>query len=103
MPAGNYLQAVIALVFVLALIGGIALLARRFGFGLPTPALGGRNRRVAIVETAMLDAKRRLVLVRRDSTEHLILLGPASETVVEGGIAAPPPPPAPPAPGRTPA
>lgn len=91
MQAGSYLQAVIALVFVLALIGGFALLARRFGFGFPTQTIGGRNRRVAIVEATMLDGKRRLVLVRRDSTEHLILLGPTSETVVEGGIAAPPP------------
>lgn len=93
MPAGSYLQAVIALVFVLALIGGFALIARRFGFGLPAMAIGGRNRRIAVVESTMVDAKRRLVLVRRDSTEHLILLGPASETVLEGGIPAPPSPP----------
>ena len=93
MPAVNYVQAIIALVFVLALIGGFALLARRFGFGFPAMAISGKNRRIAVIESTMVDAKRRLVLVRRDSTEHLILLGPASETVLEGGIPAPPPPP----------
>ena len=36
-----------------------------------------------------VDAKRRLVLVRRDDVEHLILLGPASDLVVERGIAMP--------------
>lgn len=34
------------------------------------------ERRLAIVETLMLDAKTRLVLVRVDSAERLVLIGP---------------------------
>ncbi len=33
-----------------------------------------------------LDAKRRLVLIRRDNKEHLLLLGPDGDTVIETDI-----------------
>jgi hypothetical protein len=51
----------------------------------------GRTRRLHIVETTSLDQKRRLVLVRRDNVEHLIMTGGAQELVIEDGIAVPPP------------
>ena len=35
-----------------------------------------------------IDNRRRLVLVRRDDREHLLLLGPQGETVVETNIPA---------------
>jgi flagellar protein FliO/FliZ len=90
MSPGAYFQFVAALAFVLALIAGCAWAVRRFGlFSQMAPKLGGK-RRLSIVETLGLDAKRRLVLVRRDDKEHLVILGPASETVVEAGIAPPP-------------
>jgi hypothetical protein len=44
---------------------------------------------LSIVEVAGIDAKRRLLLVRRDDVEHLILLGGTSEIVVERGITPP--------------
>lgn len=87
MALENYLQAVLALVFVLALIGALAAVARRFGFGSTVPSLGGRGRRLAVVEVTNLDARRRLVLVRRDAIEHLLVLGASSELLVEAGIA----------------
>jgi flagellar protein FliO/FliZ len=93
MDLGLYMQFVLALVFVLALIGVLAILARRFGFGYGTPAKGGprgRRRRLSVSEIVPLDAKRKLVLLRRDSVEHLVILGPTSETVVETAIAVPP-------------
>ncbi|MBM3573386.1 MAG: flagellar biosynthetic protein FliO, partial [Alphaproteobacteria bacterium] len=61
-----YLRFVAALIFVLALIGLMAWAARRFGFGL-RPRVGSGPRRLALVEVMALDAKRRLVLVRRDN------------------------------------
>lgn len=84
----TYLQFALALVFVLALIGVFAILARRFGFGTGAPLKRGQRRRLAVVEALALDGKRRLLLVRRDATEHLVILGPTSETVVERGITA---------------
>ncbi|MCB2099441.1 MAG: FliO/MopB family protein [Rhodobacterales bacterium] len=79
----SYLQAVLALSFVLALIGALALVARRMGLGYAVPRRQGQNRRLAVVEVMPLDPKRRLVLVRRDGREHLLLLGLGGETVVE--------------------
>ena len=57
-------------------LGGLALvLARRFApleiLRLKTPA----ERRLTLVESLMLDPQRRLVLVRCDGREHLLLLG----------------------------
>jgi len=39
-----------------------------------------------VVETAFLGPKHRLILLRRDQVEHLVLIGPNSNTVVESGI-----------------
>ena len=36
-----------------------------------------------------VDAKHRAILIRRDDTEHLVLLGPATDLVIETGIKAP--------------
>ncbi len=77
----------LALVFVLALIGLVAYLVRRFG-----PARlgnsGGRGRapRLAVIDQAAVDGRRRLVLVRRDNVEHLLMIGGPSDIVVEPNI-----------------
>ncbi|MCP4316213.1 MAG: hypothetical protein GY789_09395 [Hyphomicrobiales bacterium] len=49
---------------------------------------GGSNRqpRLAVLDAAAVDARRRLVLVRRDNVEHLIMIGGPSDIVVERGI-----------------
>lgn len=88
MDVGDYFRFVLALAFVLALIGVMAWLARRFGFA-PPARLPGQPRRLKVVESLPLDARRRLVLVRRDQTEHLLLVGGANELTVETGIRSP--------------
>jgi len=85
MGAGTYIQFALALLFVLGLIGVLAVVARRAGFGYGVPAKTGR-RRLAVAEVLPLDGRRKLVLLRRDQTEHLVILGPTSETVVERSI-----------------
>jgi flagellar biogenesis protein FliO len=45
-----------------------------------------RHRRLAILDAAAVDTKRRLVLVRRDNHEHLLLIGGATDIVVERNI-----------------
>ncbi len=83
-------QFLLALLFVLGLIGLLANLARRFGLA---PAAGRRpgGRRLGIAEILPLDGRRKAVLLRRDGVEHLVILSPTSETVVERAIAAPEP------------
>jgi flagellar protein FliO/FliZ len=83
-----YGRLLLALVAVLVLLVGFAWLARRLGLAGRNFAAAGR-RRLAIVEVAPIDNKRRLILVRRDATEHLVLLGEGSALLVESGIAAP--------------
>ena len=84
----NYFKFFFVLVFVLSLVGLMAWLGRRLG-GFPgIPIRKGNARRLQAVERLSLDARRREILVRRDDVEHLIVLGPNSETVVETGIPA---------------
>jgi len=75
-----------ALALVIGLILALAWIARRLGFMGRLAATGGK-RRLAIVEVLPLDAKRRLVLLRRDGMEHLVLMGIGGDIVVESGIA----------------
>ncbi|MDP6573086.1 MAG: flagellar biosynthetic protein FliO [Rhodospirillales bacterium] len=86
----GYFRFFLALVFVLALIGVLAALARRYGLGYRTAPRRGKGRRLSIVEAIPLDAKRRLVLLQRDTTEHLVLLGGGSDLLIESGTAPPP-------------
>jgi flagellar protein FliO/FliZ len=79
-----------ALVFVLALIFLIAWVLRRFFSA--GGARGGqmtgrrRSRRLGILEATQIGTRHRLVLVRRDDVEHLLLIGGSSELVVERSI-----------------
>ena len=45
-----------------------------------------RAKRIGESEALPLDARRRLILLRRDDREHLVILGTNGETVVEQGI-----------------
>jgi flagellar protein FliO/FliZ len=50
--------------------------------------LRGRNasRRVGVIESIQLDGKRSIMLVRRDNTEHLVLVGGRDDVVIEANI-----------------
>lgn len=91
MDAEVYIRFVVALIFVVGLILAVAWALRRFGPG-ALQAAGGtrRKRRLALVESLAIDARRRLVLVSRDGREHLLLIGGGTDVVVESGPAAPP-------------
>jgi flagellar protein FliO/FliZ len=81
----DYMKFLMALVFVLGLIWGLTLAAKHFGLGNRGPVKRGAAKRLSIIETMALDAKRRMVIVRMDDTEHLLLLGQTSEQIVGGG------------------
>jgi hypothetical protein len=76
-----------AFVAVLALIGVAAWLVRRFaGNRLGTNTNRGRMPRLAVIDAAAVDGRRRLVLVRRDNVEHLLMIGGPTDIVVEPNI-----------------
>ena len=83
-----YLRFLLALIFVLGLIGALTLLARRFGFGGRMIVQAGKSQRLSVIEVRPLDSRNKLVLIKRDSTEHLILMGPTDNQVIETGIRA---------------
>ncbi len=78
-------QFFIAVLIVLALIAVFVWVLRRVT---GSRFVGNRNRqpRIAIMDATALDARRRLILVRRDNIEHLILVGGPSDVVVEQNI-----------------
>ncbi|MER8829335.1 flagellar biosynthetic protein FliO [Mesorhizobium sp. M0938] len=79
------LWTLVALVL-LAVILLIVKLIRNLTFG--TFVAGGRNRktRLAVMDATAVDSHRRLVLVRRDDIEHLLLIGGPTDVVVERDI-----------------
>jgi flagellar protein FliO/FliZ len=75
----DWARALFALIATLALIAGAAYAARRLGMLQP----GGQGpKRMRISETLMLDPRRRMVIVRVDGREHVLLLGPGGDVVV---------------------
>jgi flagellar protein FliO/FliZ len=76
----------LAFLIVLGLIGAAAWAVRRFGSARLGGAVRGRQPRLAVIEYATVDARRRLLLVRRDNVEHLVMIGGPSDVVVESNI-----------------
>jgi flagellar biogenesis protein FliO len=87
---GNNLIVAVVGVGLALLILAIALwILRRRGGAAPF-IRGGRNRqpRLQVLDATAVDARRRLVLVRRDNVEHLVMIGGPTDIVIESGIGA---------------
>lgn len=93
MDAWEWVRAFFGLLFVLALIGACAYGARRLGM-LQNTAIGGGKRRMGISESLFLDPRRRVVIVRVDEEEHVVLLSPFGDRALATRPALPAPPPA---------
>ena len=78
--------------FAIALLAALAVLALYVLF----KAVGGARRRrlreqharLSIVDVEEVDGRRRLVLIRRDAVEHLVMIGGPTDLVIETGIGA---------------
>lgn len=46
----------------------------------------GRQQRLQVLDAAAIDARRRIVLIRRDGVEHLVMIGGPTDIVIESGI-----------------
>ena len=78
----DLLRAVFGLAFTLGLIGLAAWVVRRYAPQLMARLQAPRGeRRLQVVETLVLDPARRLILVRVDDEERLILLGEGRELI----------------------
>ena len=86
--APSFLKMIAALLFVLGLMAGLAVVLRKFGFSGHVQQKGEAPR-LKIVESLPVDARRRLAIIQRDNIQHLVIFGPDSETVVETDIGTP--------------
>ncbi|MBM3544586.1 MAG: hypothetical protein FJX44_08810 [Alphaproteobacteria bacterium] len=81
------LLAVAAGLFVIALLALLFWAFKAFFGRSSSPGfLKTRDRRLAVIETATIDAQRKLVLLRRDEVEHLMVIGGPVDMVIESGI-----------------
>jgi flagellar protein FliO/FliZ len=81
------LKILIAAVVVLVLLALAVWLVRRFSGGrLGGGTTRGRQPRLAVIDQATVDGRRRLVLIRRDNVEHLLIIGGPTDVVVEQNI-----------------
>jgi flagellar protein FliO/FliZ len=78
-----------ALAFVVALIAFASWGLRRIAGGAPVRIGRDARRRLRVVESVSIDARTRLVLIRRDQVEHLLVVGAQNATPIETGIAPP--------------
>ncbi|MEZ5825168.1 MAG: flagellar biosynthetic protein FliO [Geminicoccaceae bacterium] len=79
----DLIRTLAALALVLGVILLLAWAARRY-----LPSLDGQaaGRRLAIVESRAIDPRNRLVLVRHDDREHLLVVGANGTTLVSGDL-----------------
>ena len=76
MDLANFARAIFALALTLGLVGLGAVALRRFGpDALARFTISKKDRRLALVESLVLDPSRRLLIVSCDGKERLILLG----------------------------
>ena len=82
----DFARAILGLAITLGLIGLAANALRRYAPGLMERFQGTRGeRRLQVIETLVLDPARRLILVRVDEEERLILLGEGKELIEPRG------------------
>ncbi len=81
---------IVGFILIFAIIlGGIFVvlsLIRRFGGGFSATAARSRQPRLSVMDAAAVDSRRKLVLIRRDDVEHLLLIGGPTDVVVEQNI-----------------
>jgi len=81
---------VLVVAFLAAAVVAVAVIVRKMmrsaGFtSLLAPKV---QKRLEVLDQATIDAKRKLVLIRRDNVEHLLLTGGPVDIVIETGIGA---------------
>ena len=89
---GDYVFYMFMLVLLAVAIGAGVFVMRGYLAGtLPTTMLFGPRpeRRLAVIDQANVDGRRRLLLIRRDDVEHLIMTGGPVDVVIETGIGSP--------------
>lgn len=87
MDSTQVLKVIMAFALVLSLMWLLSFLIKKFGDS-KFMTVNRADRRLKLIEHLPIDTKNRLVLVRRDDKEHLLLVSHEHALVVEQGIKA---------------
>jgi len=82
----DFLRMIVALIFVLALILLALYVTRKYGKGWGFQHTPPSKRRLQILESLPVGPKQRLMIIRRDNREHLLVIGQENTTVIEKDI-----------------
>ncbi len=72
--------------FLIAALLLVVIVRMVFGSRLRMPGSRARQARLGIVDAFDLDRQRQLIIVRRDNTEHLIMIGGPNDVLIESEI-----------------
>jgi hypothetical protein len=78
--------AAVAICFFVAAVLVLLIFRLAFGRRLRMSGARGRQLRLGIVDAFDLDRQRQLVIVRRDNTEHLVMIGGPNDVLIESQI-----------------
>jgi len=83
---------VLVVAFLAAAIVAVAVIVRKMmrSRGLTSLLAPKAQKRLEVIDQVPIDAKHKLVLIRRDNVEHLLLTGGPVDIVIETGIGATP-------------
>lgn len=84
MESADYTRTFLVLAFIMGLIWLCAWLAKRFGLDKKLRGVtGGAAGRLAVTDTIYVDPKRKLLLVRADTREYVLLVSGETVTVID--------------------
>ena len=84
----------VSVIYAISLILLVGVCGLGFWFARQSLGMGGmplftqKPRRLGLVESTAIDSRRRLLLIRRDNVEHLIMTGGPIDVIIESGISA---------------
>ena len=84
----DIVRLIMAMAFVLSLMGLLAFALKKLGLAGAMP-VNTNKKRLKLIEVLHLGNRHKAALIQRDGTQHLVILGPNGETVVETNIEPP--------------
>src|SRR5580704_4945511 len=83
-----WVSARLGLIAVIALVAIVFWVARRMSRGLnfSDGAQRGKRSRLGVIDAFDIDRQRRLILLRRDNVEHLVMIGGPNDLLIEPTI-----------------
>src|SRR5690348_16652960 len=83
-----WVSAGLGLIAVVALVAIVFWVVRRMsrGLNLSDGAQRGKRSRLGVIDAYDIDRQRRLILLRRDNVEHLVMIGGPNDVLIEPTI-----------------